>query len=340
MTAASTQTIPQAFVWRRLHSITGVWLVVFLITHLFTNSQAALFIGDDGHGFIRAVNSIHDMPYLPLIEIAVLAFPILVHLLWGLKYLHTAKYNSFGQTGKTPYLPNYPRNHAYTWQRITAWLLVLGIIAHVVQMRFVEYPVSAAIGSEHAYMVRVSEDDGLYTVAERLGVRLYNSKQIQSLTPAELSSGLKPAAKGELMEGFMSSLKGLFNSSESGPVKPQQLLRAQAHAQEVQWLEALKLRPLKEGEVVAVAGDFGTAELLMLRDTFKSPFMLVLYTLLVLATCFHAFNGLWTAMIAWGVTLTVRAQYLMLGLSSLLMVAFAFLGLSAVWLTYWINLKY
>ena len=63
--------IPKAFLWRRLHSIAGLWLVIFIISHLFTNSQAALLIGDDGQGFINAVNAIHNLPYLPLIEIAV-----------------------------------------------------------------------------------------------------------------------------------------------------------------------------------------------------------------------------------------------------------------------------
>lgn len=204
--------------------------------------------------------------------------------------MRTAKYNSFGDTGKTPYLPEYPRNRAYTWQRITSWLLIVGIIAHVVHMRFVEYPVTSFEDNKHAYMMRVSMDDGLYTLAERLGVKLLDHGQIPSMKSPEAA-------------------------------------------------QALQKRPLKPGEVIAMANDFGTAELLIVRDTFKSPLMIVLYTLLVLATCFHAFNGLWTFMISWGVTFTARAQRLMRSISTLLMTVFAFLGLAAVWLTYWINLK-
>ncbi|MEI8125478.1 MAG: succinate dehydrogenase cytochrome b558 subunit [Parachlamydiaceae bacterium] len=267
--------IPSSFIWRRLHSITGIWLALFIIFHLLTNSQAALPLGDDGIGFVRAVNSIHDLPYLHLIEIGILGVPILIHALWGIHYLYSASYNSFGKTGHTPYLPEYPRNRAYTWQRITAWILVLGVIGHIVHMRFIEYP--TPFGQEkHAYIVRVSLDDGIYSLTKRLDIQLETKHQGISL---------------------------------------------------------------KRGEAVAVAKDFGTAELLMVRETFKMPIMLVLYTLFVLTACFHAFNGLWTAAITWGIALTERAQRIIRYLTVLLMVSVASLGLCAIWLTYWINLK-
>lgn len=309
-------TTPQAFVWRRLHSLAGLWLVLFVIYHLFTNSQAALLFGHDGAAFIHSVNAIHDTPFLPVAEIALLGFPILIHTIWGIKYLMTAKYNSFGRTGHTPYLPEYPRNHAYTWQRITSWLLIVGIIAHVVHMRFIEYPASASKGQNHFYMVRVTEDEGLYTLAARLGVQLYTPQEVQAL---------KEKAPSSIRE------KGSLSSKE--------LLEDQRIQQDQGWLHALEKRPLKEGELMAVSANFGTAELLMVRDTFKIPYMLVLYTLLVLTTCFHAFNGLWTFMISWGITLTQRAQNWMRVLSTALMVGVAGLGLAAIWFTYWINLK-
>src|ERR1700733_1131343 len=152
MTTTIMSKIPWAFVIRRLHSLTGLWLAAYLILHLFTNSQAAFLIGDDGSGFIHSVNSIHELPYLPIIEMTLLGVPILIHALWGIQYALSAKYNSFGNTGKTPYLPEYPRNRAFTWQRITSWLLVFGILAHIVHMRFIEYPVSAKVNDHTAYM--------------------------------------------------------------------------------------------------------------------------------------------------------------------------------------------
>src|SRR5258708_7890118 len=132
--------LPSAFIWRRLQSFMGLWLVLFLIEHLFTNSQAALFFGDDGNGFVRAVNALKNLPYLSVIEVTLIGVPFLVHGGWGIYYLFTSKSNSWGNDGTRPYLPEYPRNHAYTWQRITSWILLIGIIAHVVDMRFIHYP--------------------------------------------------------------------------------------------------------------------------------------------------------------------------------------------------------
>lgn len=316
--STSGRPLPKSFVWRRIHSLAGLWLVVYLILHLLTNSQAALFIGDDGRGFIQGVNSIHELPYLLIIEILILAVPIIIHTVWGIKYIRSAEYNSFGSNqGETPYLPEYPRNKAYTWQRITSWLLVVGIIAHVIHMRIIEYPLSAYKGNEQFHMVRVTTDDGLYTLAQRIGITLYDQKQIAAMKSRETEN--RP------QEDQKSTIDKLIN---------QQTLRQDTH-----WLEVLEKRPLKDGEVMAVANNFGAVELLMLRDTFKMPVMLVLYTLLVLAACFHAFNGLWTALISWGITLTERSQKIMRTVTNVLMVVVAAIGLAAVWMTYWINLK-
>jgi len=251
MAEFETPAVPQAFIWRRVHSLLGLWLVIFLTQHLFVNSQAALFIGDDGKGFIQSANFLEGLPYLPILEFLILGLPLLIHTLWGILYLFTAKYNSYGNNGKTPYLP-YSRNKAYTWQRITAWLLVIGI----------------------------GSSDGNFTEKAAQKEFLKKTEDVKALT---------------------------------------QTLQAQ--------------------EVVAVANNFGTAELLMLRETFKMPIMLVLYTLLVLTTVYHAFNGLWTFCISWGVTLNQRSQKWMLNVSVGLMVLVGILGLSAVWLTYWVNLK-
>ncbi len=283
METTSAPAVPNDFIWRKLHSLAGIGLVVYLFIHLFTNSQAALYIGDDGKGFIHAVNAIHDIPYLQIVEILLIALPILIHIAYGIHRLRLSKANSFATDGSTPSLPEYPRNKAYTWQRITSWFLIVGILAHVIHMRFVESPLAAA-GAESGYVVRITNDPGLPSVAERLGVKLYNSHDSGSLSASEM-------------------------------------------------------RPLREDEVIAVAPNFGTADLLVVRDTFKMPMMMVLYTILVLASTFHAFNGMWTFMISWGVTLSQRAQRLMRYLTVSLMVLVSGFGLSAIWLTYWINLK-
>lgn len=313
--------IPKAFIWRRAHSLTGLWFTLYLIEHLFTNSQAALLFGDDGSGFVQAVNWIKSLPYLPFIEFFLLGVPFLIHAIWGIKYLWTAKYNSFPTDGSKPDLSAYPRNHAYTWQRITAWILLVGIAAHVVHMRWMEYPTSVHWGTQKLYMVRLKEDPGLYTLSKRLGFDLYNSEKVSA---AATSAQVEPP---------------LISTSSMDSDSPQQLIAAQSRQEHLAWVKALQSFSLKEDQTIAVAHDFGTAELLMVRDVFKSPMMILLYTGLVLAACFHGFNGLWTFMIRWGVTLTAASQRLMRHAAVFLMVLIAFLGLAAVWGSYWLNLK-
>lgn len=315
--ATRSSSLPRAFIWRRLHSLTGLWLVGFLILHLLANSQAALWVGDDASGFVKTVNGIHDLPYLYAIEILFIAIPFLIHSIWGIEYFFTSKFNALKTDGTTPSLPEYPRNHAYTWERITAWILLVGIVAHVIHMRFLEEPVSAQKGTDKYYMVRVGMDPGLYPLSARLGFELYDSSQIQQQKKLYLSqqhpSFLDPS--------------------------PQELIELQQDRQERAWLAALEKRPLREGEAIAVSKSYGMAELLMVRETFKQPVMLILYTVLVISSCFHAFNGFWTFLITWGVTLSVRAQRAARRLSTVLMLLITFLGLAAIWGTYWINLK-
>ena len=131
----SADTAPREYIWRRVHSIMGLMIVLFLIEHLLTNSQAALYIGDWGQGFVKAVNTIHDLPYLQAIEILFLGFPILLHAGLGIKYLFTAKFNSFGSKAYEPKLKEYSRNHAYSWQRITSWVLLVFLLLHIIQMQ-------------------------------------------------------------------------------------------------------------------------------------------------------------------------------------------------------------
>ncbi len=312
MTTQTALRLPQAFILRRLHSLTGLFLVIYILEHLLTNSQAALFIGEDGKGFVDAVNAIHDLPYLPVIEIVLLGLPIFIHLVWGIMYLRTSLANSHSTDGTKPALKQYSRNHAYTWQRITSWVLVVGIIAHVIHMRFMEFPVSAQMNGQEYYMVRVTDDAGLLPLSKRLGFRILDPDQVEE-------------------EKKQMSLVGI-EASET-------LLEKQKQRQEIEWAHALGEFSLKNNEVLIVANSFGLADLLMVRDVFKMPLMIVLYTLFVLAACYHGFNGLWTAMITWGVTLTERSQLWMRRIAIFLMILVAFLGLATIFGTYWFNLK-
>jgi len=261
---------PKEFFQRRLHSLLGLWLVLFLFEHLLTNSEAALFIGADGEGFVTMVNFIHSLPYLEVIEVAFIALPLLYHGILGVKYLLTMKQNAYVLSEGLPSLPEYPRNQAYTWQRITSWILIPLILFHVIQMRFIHYPETIHVGSEKYYTVKINEDEGYKTLAPRIG---------------------------------------------------------------------LEIR--KDGdETLAISKDIGTAFLMNVRETFKSPLMIAIYTVFVCAAVFHACNGIWTFAVTWGLPLSMRGQKIVKRFALFVMALLAFFGLSAVWGSYLINLRY
>ncbi len=327
----ANQYIPNSFWFRRLHSLAGVGFLLFLMEHLLTNSEAALFIGEDGSGFIKMVNFIHSLPYLPVVELTLVGLPIAIHALLGIRYLLTSKVNSWGSDGTKPSLPEYARNHRYTWQRITSWILLIGIALHVYQMRFHEYPTELHYGTSKVFMVNIDLDDGLYTVADRLGVKLYDRAAIQERERLLNLHGVDIAGN----DVFEADIIPVAIDTQ----RKQILEQHQQLAYFADFVRALKDKPLHTGEVIAVADNFGTAALLVMRDTFKEPIFLVLYTLFVLSATYHAFNGLWTFLITWGIALTPRSQRWASRVSAMLMLTFAFFGLAAVWGTYWINLK-
>lgn len=331
--------VPKAFIWRRLHSLMGLWLVLFLLEHLLTNSQAALWLGEDGRGFVKMVNSLHNLPYLQAIELGLLAVPFAIHMFWGVRYLRTSKVNSYSQKEQDPHL-TYGRNRAYTWQRITSWILLIGIVLHVAKFRFIEYPNSVQIGQQTFYLVNVNLDKGLYTLADRMQVALYDESKV-----LEEQVMIENRMAEERVVQATQELKKQEHSLWRGPLVDQYnereallLTAAQDYRQRVNWVLALKQQKLAKTEVIAVAKDFGTATLLTVRDTFKSPVYVGLYTIFVLAACFHAFNGFWTFLITWGWVLKMAAQRFWVCIAIGMMAVVAFLGLAAVWGTYWFNL--
>ncbi|MCH9612224.1 MAG: hypothetical protein S4CHLAM102_07090 [Chlamydiia bacterium] len=292
-----TERLPAPFVWRRIQSLAGLWLVIFLIEHMITNSQAALFFADGSNGFVRAVNFLHNLPYLHVIEVVLLGLPIVVHAALGFSYLFSSRPTVTGGAQKPKV--SRGRNWAYTWQRATSWILLIGIILHVWYMRFATYPEKVRMKTGTYYFVRLNADKELKPLAERLGVELYD---------------------GRAIEGYA---KGVGDNWE----KVEFLDRG------------LKSRSLEGDQVMAVGKNFGDLILLNVREAFKSWFKAVLYTIFVLAAAFHGFNGLWTFMITWGVVIRVSAQKKMVRVCVALMCLFGALGLMSIWGTYFFNLR-
>ena len=79
--------------------------------------------------------------------------------------------------------------------------------------------------------------------------------------------------------------------------------------------------------------------LFMVRETFKSLLMCILFTIFVLAAAFHAFNGVWTALITWGAILSYRSQLALRPIVWIGSALLIFFGLAAIWGSFWINLR-
>lgn len=308
-------------------------LTIFIVEHLLTNSQAALWVGEDGLGFVRLVNTIHELPFLQVIEWMLIGVPFAIHGFLGIRVALQARFKSRRSDGSQPSLPQYARNQAYTWQRITSWVLLVGVIAHVVHMRFIRQPEAIFNGASANYLVKLTSDPGLYTVADRLQVALFNPEQIHQ--ERQLLTQEQQSLNVAVLAGNPARLEG--NSMQASSIATRvELQHLDSFRRYVQVLSGYQLEP---DQVVGVANNFGTALLLVVRDTMKVIWICALYTLLVLAGSFHAFNGLWIFLIHWGTVLSAKSQRVMAHLCNGLALLFAFLGLAAVWGTYWINLK-
>jgi succinate dehydrogenase / fumarate reductase cytochrome b subunit len=125
---------------RRLHSLSGVVPIgIFLFPHLLTNSSIVwgqwLMAGkyaEYGHAgvvtFQHEVNFIHSLPFLPILEWAVLFIPIAFHAILGVWFATSGKHNveRYG----------YQDNWRYTFQRLSGYIAIVFIFMHVTSLRF------------------------------------------------------------------------------------------------------------------------------------------------------------------------------------------------------------
>jgi succinate dehydrogenase / fumarate reductase cytochrome b subunit len=121
------------FLLRRLHSLSGIVPVGgFLLFHFYENGS--IFYGADAYN--EMATQARNIRYLFLLEIAIIFIPFLYHALYGLFIA------SYARNNITSY--NYGRNNLFMWQRVTGVILLLFIVYHIWQFRFV------AFRSEHA----------------------------------------------------------------------------------------------------------------------------------------------------------------------------------------------
>ncbi|MEW8220621.1 MAG: succinate dehydrogenase, partial [Candidatus Thiodiazotropha taylori] len=106
------------FVFRRLHSLLGLLPVGgFLIFHLWENSQSRF---GQTHYNDQVVGWLQQLNYLTLLEIFLIALPLLFHALYGLVILYNGKGN----------LSVYPwqGNLRYTLQRFSGIAVLLFLL--------------------------------------------------------------------------------------------------------------------------------------------------------------------------------------------------------------------
>lgn len=115
----------KTFILRKLHQVSGIVpLGLFFFAHMFTNSKSV-----NGEAvFEKAVQDIHDIPYLLLIEIFGIFLPLTFHAVYGAIIASESKHNlsNYGFSG----------NWFYVLQRATGGFLFLFIFFHILNFRF------------------------------------------------------------------------------------------------------------------------------------------------------------------------------------------------------------
>jgi len=113
------------FLWRKLHSLSGVLPVGgFLVFHLWENSRAL----QGQEQFDEMVRGIDRMPYLPFLEFGGVLAPLAFHAGYGIKLALESKPNVGRYT--------FTRNWMYTLQRVTGLLAFCFIVYHLSELWF------------------------------------------------------------------------------------------------------------------------------------------------------------------------------------------------------------
>ncbi len=110
----------RAFLMRKLHSLSGVVPVGgFMVFHLWTNAKAT----QGQESFDSAVRDISHLPFVTVVEFAVILLPLLFHAVYGIWIAINGKPN----VGKY----TYSRNWMYTLQRVSGLVAAVFIVLHL-----------------------------------------------------------------------------------------------------------------------------------------------------------------------------------------------------------------
>lgn len=129
------------FFIRRFHSLIAlIPLGLFLCFHFLLNS--AVFISNDA--YLQVINFMKNAPFIIVLELVLIAIPILFHGIYGIYIAFLAKNNAFQY--------KYYRNLAFYLQRITSFIVLAFVIWHVYTVRIAVHTPEGIIGTLVAQM--------------------------------------------------------------------------------------------------------------------------------------------------------------------------------------------
>lgn len=112
------------FVLSRLHSLAGLLpLGIFLVEHMMSNALA-IFGSEKYNEHIHLLQSI---PFLPLLEIFLIALPLFFHAAYGIYLSFISKPNA--------HIYKYKRNVSFVLQRVTGIITLIFVCYHVWSFR-------------------------------------------------------------------------------------------------------------------------------------------------------------------------------------------------------------
>jgi succinate dehydrogenase / fumarate reductase cytochrome b subunit len=145
-------TTVRPFLLRRLHSLTGLVFGGYLVVHLIINATLAQGVRPhDVYG--EQVAKIHSLPFLPAIEWTFIYLPILFHTVYGIYLTVRAQ----------PNVNHYPyaKNWFYLLQRISAVIIVLFMVFHVLSLKY--HAFAASLGFDPAFATRTIQRHMAYS---------------------------------------------------------------------------------------------------------------------------------------------------------------------------------
>ena len=124
-----------SFFLRRFHSLIAlVPIGIFLCVHLLLNSS--IFLGSEA--YLAMVNFMKNAPFIIVLELVLIAIPIIFHGIYGIYIVYLAKNNVLKY--------KYYRNFAFYLQRITSLIVLAFLLWHVYTLRLATHSPEGVMG--------------------------------------------------------------------------------------------------------------------------------------------------------------------------------------------------